>query len=234
MKDLIITNDELTMSSLEVAELTGKRHDHVLADIRKMLLEIQSPEKLGDYKDSKGRTYPMLLLNKEEALCLVAGYNVKMRMAIIKRWQELESQNALRLPNFNDPVEAARAWADQVEANQIAQKQLEAAKPAVEFVDKYVDAGKLVSFRQVCKLLKVKENDFRAFLKDNKIMYMLNGNWTVYANHLDSKRFEMKTGVTEAGIAYSAPYFTTKGVEWIAGLWGSNKVKDTITSDLFD
>ena len=53
-----------TMSSREIAELTGKRHDNVLADIRKMLAEIQSPEKLGDYKDSRGRTYQMLLLDK--------------------------------------------------------------------------------------------------------------------------------------------------------------------------
>lgn len=38
------------MSSLEVAEITGKRHDHVLRDIRKMLNELElinAPPNLG-------------------------------------------------------------------------------------------------------------------------------------------------------------------------------------------
>ena len=43
----------LTMTSVEIAELTGKRHDNVMADIRKMLVEIQSPEKSGDYQDGR-------------------------------------------------------------------------------------------------------------------------------------------------------------------------------------
>ncbi|HHR5813914.1 TPA: Rha family transcriptional regulator, partial [Providencia alcalifaciens] len=57
----LVNNSELTMSSREISELTGKRHDNVMADIRKMLVEIQSPEKLGDYIDSKNRTQQMLL-----------------------------------------------------------------------------------------------------------------------------------------------------------------------------
>ena len=61
----------LTMTSVEIAELTGKRHDNVMADIRKMLVEIQSPEKSGDYQDGRGRTQPCLLLDKDETLCLV-------------------------------------------------------------------------------------------------------------------------------------------------------------------
>lgn len=85
-----LSNQVLTMSSRDIADLTGKRHDHVLRDTRNMLDEIQSPQNWGDYQDDRGRSQPMLLLSKEESLCLVAGYNVKLRMAIIKRWQELE------------------------------------------------------------------------------------------------------------------------------------------------
>ncbi|HHR5813974.1 TPA: Rha family transcriptional regulator, partial [Providencia alcalifaciens] len=57
----LVNNSELTMSSREISELTGKRHDNVMADIRKMLVEIQSPEKLGYYTDTKNRTQQMLL-----------------------------------------------------------------------------------------------------------------------------------------------------------------------------
>ncbi len=55
-----------TMSSREIAKLTGKRHDNVMSDTRIMLesLEIQSTDFLGDYKDSKGRTYQCLIFQK--------------------------------------------------------------------------------------------------------------------------------------------------------------------------
>ena len=71
MRDLAATTS--TMSSREIAELCGKRHDNVMTDIRNMLelLKIQSPEFLGDYKDDKGRTYPCFNLPKRETLILV-------------------------------------------------------------------------------------------------------------------------------------------------------------------
>ncbi len=81
-----------TMTSREIAELTGKQHRNVLADIRKMLVEIQSTEILADYKDSKGRTYQQIILDKEQTLILVSGYNIKMRAAIVRRWQFLEEK----------------------------------------------------------------------------------------------------------------------------------------------
>ncbi|MGD7309351.1 Rha family transcriptional regulator, partial [Ralstonia pseudosolanacearum] len=56
MNGLMNVSEAQTMSSREIAELTGKEHKNVLADIRKMLSEIQSAEKSADYKDSKGRT----------------------------------------------------------------------------------------------------------------------------------------------------------------------------------
>ena len=80
------------MSSREISKLTNKRHDNVMSDIRIMLesLEIQSPDFLGDYKDSKGRTYQCFNLPKRETLILVSGYNIQLRAKIIDRWEELE------------------------------------------------------------------------------------------------------------------------------------------------
>jgi len=82
-----------TMSSLEIAELTSKEHKNVLCDIRDMLDGLDGSDLRHEYfhelKDNRGYT---ILLNKELTLTLVSGYNVKMRHAIIKRWQELETK----------------------------------------------------------------------------------------------------------------------------------------------
>ncbi len=211
-----IYNGEVTMSSREISELTGKRHDNVMADIRKMLVEIQSPEKLGDYIDTKNRTQQMLLLNKEECLCLISGYSIKLRMAIIKRWQELESQKSF-IPQTLP--EALRLAADLAEQKQIAEQKLAIAAPKAEFVDRYVQATGLLGFRETSKLLKVKENFFREFLLSKRIMYKLAGKLTPYSEHLEAGRFDVKTGENQInGHAYTQVKFTPKGIQWIAGL----------------
>lgn len=152
MNSLINAVEVKTMSSREIAELTGKEHKNVLADIRKMLSEIQSAEKSADYKDSKGRTYQMLLLDKEETLILISGYSIKMRAAIIRRWQELESQvSKPALPDFTNPAEAARAWAAEYEQKLIAQEKLSIAAPKAEVYDRIIDRNNLYNATQVAQ-----------------------------------------------------------------------------------
>lgn len=85
------------MSSLEIAELTGKRPDNVLADVRKMLKALRkdatefsgSSQVPGPY----GRPLVVFELPKDLTLTLVSGYNVQMRHRIITRWLELEEVN---------------------------------------------------------------------------------------------------------------------------------------------
>lgn len=105
MGQLIEMNGTQTMSSIEIAELTGKRHDNVMRDARKMLSD------LGVLKNEEtainpqnGQRYPVILLDKEESLCLVTGYSAKLRMAVIKRWQELEEA-----PRLLSPIEQIKS-----------------------------------------------------------------------------------------------------------------------------
>ena len=111
----IFDANKLTMSSLEIAELTGKRHDHVMADIRKMLddLELQYPEFSGHYKDGRGRTQDCFNLPKRESLILVSGYSAVLRARIIDRWQELEQGFAVPVNQSNvAPIEHAKHYID--------------------------------------------------------------------------------------------------------------------------
>lgn len=88
------------MSSLEIAEITGKRHDRVLKDTRKMLEELgligvvkidaSSSFVETSYQNSQNKAQPMVILDKELTFTLIAGYSVKLRHLIVKRWLELE------------------------------------------------------------------------------------------------------------------------------------------------
>ncbi len=74
----------MTMSSLEIAERTGKDHRNVLRDIRIMLegLSIAEPKFGSSYQDGTGRTLPCFNLPKRECLILVAGYSIPLRAKI--------------------------------------------------------------------------------------------------------------------------------------------------------
>ena len=217
-----------TMSSREIAELTGKRHDHVMRDIRNMLcdLGITDPIFGGSYLDSTGRSLPCFNLDREHTDCLLTGYSASMRMAVIKRWRELEGGRVIAtLPDFSNPAAAARAWAEQFEMQQAANQALAIAAPKVEFVDKYVDSTGLKGFRQTAKLLGANEARFREFLLDKKIMYRMGGEWQAYSGHIDAGRFDVKTGTSDSGHAFNQTKFTPKGVTWVAGLWAQYKLE---------
>lgn len=210
------------MSSREIAELTEKEHFNVLADIRKMLadLGITDLSFQGSYTDGTGRRLPLFNLPEDLTITLVSGYSVQMRHRIVKRWQELEARNTpVALPDFADPVAAARAWADATESKIKAEAALALAAPKVEMVDRYMDATGTQTFRQVAKLLGAKEPAFRAFLAARRILYQIGGTWTPYAEHLDAGRFVVKTGSADNGHAFSTARFTPKGVAWVTGLW---------------
>ena len=93
MSKLVNVDFNLTMSSLEIAELTGKEHRNVTRDILVMLTElgIDTLKLERIYKDSMNRKQTEYLLDKELTLTLISGYSIKLRRAIIKRWQALEA-----------------------------------------------------------------------------------------------------------------------------------------------
>lgn len=217
------------MTSLEIAGLCEKRHDHVCRDIKVMLeqLNIQSPQIWGEYRDDMGRAYPCFHLPKDLCLTLVSGYNVVLRKRIIDRWLELEQQNQPKVPQSFS--EALRLAAELEEQKQMLTDQLAIAAPKAEFVDRYVVATGSMTFRQVAKLLNAKEPEFRLFLLDNHIMYRLNGTLTPYHQHIEAERFEVKTGTTNSSnYAFSQAMFTPKGVKWIGGLWAEHIAKGQI------
>jgi phage antirepressor YoqD-like protein len=216
MNELISTNNSLTMSSREIAELTGKQHSHVFRDIRKMLdeLEIEHQEYIHIWTHPQNKqSYEEYVLGRKPTDCLLTGYSAKARMKVIDRWHELESRSQFQIPQTLG--QALQLAADQA-------KQLELAAPKVEFVDRFVESTGNKSFREVAKILKANEREFRGFLVNSKVMYALSGDWLAYSRHIAAGRFYTTIGEGN-GHAFTATKFTPKGVEYIAGKWIAHK-----------
>ena len=144
---------EMTMCSRDIADLTGKRHDHVMADINKMIewLGDTCPDFSGELPDTYGRPQRVYFLPKRETLILVSGYSIDLRAKIIDRWQELESQQKPKLPQTYAEalLEAGRLALE----NEKQAEQLRLAAPKVEFVDRFTQREALQNATQVAQTM---------------------------------------------------------------------------------
>lgn len=223
-----ITQALATMSSSEIADLVESHHDDVKRSMERLaargvitlppLAEVSNPR-------SGPRTISVYLVGKRDSYVVVAQMSPEFTARLVDRWQELEAQTALAIPNFADPVAAARAWADAKEVEQTAVAALALAAPKVDFVDRYVQAEGLKGFREVAKLLRVNEAEFSQFLQERGVMYRLAGRMTPYQCHIDARRFEVRAGVsTHNSHAFTTVKFTPKGIQWTAGELAKHKL----------
>ena len=231
--------DQVTMVSLELVDYINDsrkfdekpvqlRHADFMAKVPKVL-GIETSEKFrSSYLAGNGEQRPCYRFPKREACLMAMSYSYELQAQIFDRMTAMENYIAEQFkPSYaiDDPIERAKKWIEEAREKQAVIQQLEIQAPKVAFVDKYVAGNGNKTFRQVAKLLQIKENAFRDFLESNKIMYRLNGEWAVYSNHTDAKRFHVKTGVSESGHAFNQALFTPKGVEWIAGELAKSQVR---------
>lgn len=159
MNDIMqVNNINKTMSSREMAALCKKRHDNTLLVIRDLenrgLLENSRPQYYTHAQN--GQQYIEYISDKRDSLVIVARLSPEFMAAVIDRWQELEqqvsaSQPVIAMPDFTNPAEAARAFADQYEAKQIAQEQLALAQPKVNFYNTVAASNSLMTVSDVAK-----------------------------------------------------------------------------------
>lgn len=117
---MILGASPLTMSSREIAELTGKEPSHVNRDIRAMLDALADDPELDhvrEEKDARGYT-AAFHLGRELTYTLLAGYSIALRRRVVARWQELEAQQAQAFAIPKSLPEALRLAADLSEQNE--------------------------------------------------------------------------------------------------------------------
>ena len=149
-----------------------------------------------------------------------------------KRWVTSEVLPSIRktgsynLPDFNNPAEAARAWAKEYEEKQKALVQVTEMKPKAEFYDDVTGSTDTIDIGSVAKVLNIPNmgrNKLFAFLRENKILNRRNEPYQEYVDkgyfrqietsweHNGTTHINLKTVVFQKGLDFIRQTIAKKG-----------------------
>ncbi len=214
----------IAMSSVEISELTGKRHDNVIRDVEFMLYELGLDALKFEevYRGGNGQNRKCYLLPKDLTLTLVSGYNIKLRHAIIKRLDELERESCLQLPRTR--TEAIEMMLEQSRMLDHQQAYIEETKHDVEFAQAVSTSKSGVNLEVFGKSVGIGRNILFAWLREEKILmsdlipkYSKSHNMP-YQRFIDSGYFTIKRGVFNTGHGRELSFttlITGRGEVWL-------------------
>lgn len=190
-----------TMSSIEIAELTGKPHNDVMKAIRVMepaWEKVQQGKfslmfKIRELPNGGHKEEPYYELTKTECLYVATKFNDEARAKLILRWEQLENER--RNGNFQVPAsfkEALLLAAHQQEEIELQQKQIEANKPKVLFAEAVSTSQRSCLISELAKIISqngvaIGQNRLFAWMRKNG--YLCNKGQ--YYNQPTQKAMEM-------------------------------------------
>ncbi len=197
---------KITMSSREIAELTGKKHFHVKRDIERMGVELEIDASIFGctYLDGQNREQIEYLLDRRITDCLLTGYSAKLRIAVLDRWRELEEQAVQpALPSY---PEALRQLASSLEAQAALEHKIEQDAPKVEFTERVQASEGSASMSAVAKTFKTGPIRLYAKLREMKIIKP--GTTEPYQRYIDQGWFELEVIIIDKGYRREAKHVT--------------------------
>jgi len=174
MNELIINKDQ-RMTSLEIAEMTGKNHFDLMRAIRKMedaWVKVNGCKfALVDYRDAKGESRPCYSLTKTECLYIATKFNDEARALLVLRWEQLEKERILQgavrhlLVSDSDVMSEA----ERIVANTL--------------VNSHRNADGCLTMTDIAKMYGMEANDMNSFLVDRGIQKWMRGQYRLTANY---------------------------------------------------
>ena len=206
------------MTSLEIAQLSGKQHKDVLKAIRNMESAWEKVNgrnfALVDYKDQKGELRPCYLLSKTECLYIATKFNDEARAKLVIRWQELEEERLMEIQKPKQKIQEIRLLAcdEEVldEADDILGEELEELNRESRYCYTPTEIGKAFG---------LDGRDLNSFLSDQKIIRWARGQWQLTPKYLHreltANRYSYVHGRDGRRKLVSRLVWTEKGREFI-------------------
>ncbi|BBC51064.1 phage antirepressor KilAC domain-containing protein [Escherichia coli] len=220
----LINSNAIKMTSIEIAELVGSRHDKVKQSIERLAVRgvIRNPpmvvfEKINNLGLLRGVEAYVFEgeQGKRDSIIVVAQLSPEFTARLVDRWRELEGATAKIPQTFS---EALRLAADLEDQKAELEKQLALAAPKVEFADRVGEASGIL-IGNYAKVVGIGPNKLFAWMREHKILIASGSRRNVpMQEYMDRGYFTVKeTAVnTNHGIQIS---FTTKitgrGQQWL-------------------
>ena len=208
-----------TMTSLEIAEVTGKQHQHVMRDIRAILSQGVDASNFGltSYTDKSNRQSPCYALTKKGCLILASGYDALLREKIINRWEELETKErtgGFVVPQtFSQALMLAARQQEEIEKQKAAlvkqgneiiklSNEITSMRPKAEYYDKIMSCTDSIDITQVALDYGMSARALNKKLHELRIQYKVNKQWILYSDYL------------QCGYVRSIPVDISKDRDW--------------------
>ena len=213
------------VTSLQIAEAFGKEHYNVIRDIRSILNMDEDGFgalnfEVSSYLSEQNKEMPMYIMSRDGFVLLSMGFTGDkaraMKIAYIARFNEMEEElrnPSTRLPNFNNPVEAARAWADAKEAEMLAQAQVQVLAPKADTYDNVVADRQCTLTDFARKLSGVNTVAIKRSLLNNDILYKTTNCYKVYSKYRDTyfeEKYDAYRGITQIIVLDKGKQLLTK------------------------
>ncbi len=169
-------NGEQRMTSLEIAQLSGKQHKDVLKAIRNMESAWEKVNgrnfALVDYKDQKGELRPCYLLSKTECLYIATKFNDEARAKLVLRWEELER---LRIAEMEHPKQKVKEIRLLTCDEEILDEADDILGDELAKLNRYSRFCHTAS--EIAKVFGMDGADLNSFLADKNIIRWAKGQW---------------------------------------------------------
>ena len=214
------------MSSREIAELTGKRHDNVKRTIDTLAGDrVISFPQIEENPASVGRPGKHYLIGKRDSFVVVAQLSPEFTARLVDRWQELEEQAAPRIPaNY---AEALQLAADQARENSRLLGVIELQAPKVAAIKRLAAAEGAICITDAAKQLGMPPHKLFDWMEQNRWIFRRGGSkrWIamqprIQSGYLKHKVTALKPDI-ETGIERAAmqPLVTPKGLTRLAEIF---------------
>jgi anti-repressor protein len=224
---LVVDSTVASMTSLDMSELVGSRHNNVKVAIERLMEKgIIQYAALQHVKNLLGRSVEVYvfrgLQGKRDSIIVMAQLSPEFTAVLVDRWQQLEAQLAKPVvaANLNDAASLRGLLLGYTEQVLKLEEKITQDAPKVEFFNNVAVSEDSQTVQDVAKQFGVGPNRFFKLLRDLKILMSYPQQNVPYQKHMDAEHFEVelseyKVPDTETVKLASRTFITGKGLIYL-------------------